>query len=216
MDSLSSRRAGREAILQAIFQMEVARIDPETATNDILDSEQFDADGDGSEDSIKHLLAQAKNGKDVLAYVQESIAGIGEHQGELDERCKPLLAHGWEWNRIAIIDRCLLRMAAYEFWHRPEIPPKVTINEAVVLAHKFGARESSKFVNGLLGKLLSQSPKAEWDPTKLGITATEELVESTLSAPEEEVVQEGSAEYQEMVAASPWKIRSQEPEEVNG
>ena len=62
-------------------------------------------------------------------------------------------ATNWQMNRMAIIDRNVLRLGVYELLYTEDIPPKVSINEAVELAKKFGDIESSKFVNGILDKI---------------------------------------------------------------
>ena len=62
----------------------------------------------------------------------------------------------WEMNRMPTIDRGILRLAAYELLYRDDIPPKVTINEAVELAHKYSTPDSGKFINGILDKLMTR------------------------------------------------------------
>ena len=66
------------------------------------------------------------------------------------------LAPEWPLDQIAAVDRNVLRVAVYELLFEPEIPPKVTINEAVELAKMFGSESSPRFVNGVLGSLVSQ------------------------------------------------------------
>ena len=67
----------------------------------------------------------------------------------------------WRLQRIAKVDRCILRIAAYELLYRDDIPPKVSINEAVDLAKKFGAEESGAFINGILDKIYNTLIDAE-------------------------------------------------------
>jgi len=62
-------------------------------------------------------------------------------------------ALNWELHRMAYVDRNILRFATYELLHLPDVPPKVSINEAIELAKKFGDQESGKFVNGILDKI---------------------------------------------------------------
>ena len=62
-------------------------------------------------------------------------------------------AKNWELHRIAAVDRNILRLAIYEMLHRDDIPPVVSINEAVDIAKKFSTQDSGKFVNGILDKV---------------------------------------------------------------
>lgn len=79
-------------------------------------------------------------------------SGTDEHVEKIDEKISKY-ANNWQLKRMAVIDRNILRMGVYELLFAPDIPPKVTINEAVELAKKYGDSESSKFVNGILDKI---------------------------------------------------------------
>ncbi len=78
--------------------------------------------------------------------------GIEKHLLAIDEMIKKY-ATNWQLDRMAVIDRNILRLGVYEILFAEEIPPKVTINEMVELAKKFGDAESGKFVNGILDKI---------------------------------------------------------------
>jgi N utilization substance protein B len=80
------------------------------------------------------------------------IRGTLEHREEVDEVIKKH-AKNWELHRIAAVDRNILRLAIYEMLHREDIPPVVSINEAVDIAKKFSTQDSGKFVNGILDKV---------------------------------------------------------------
>ena len=85
-------------------------------------------------------------------FADKLIHGVLEHQAELDERIKQHAAN-WDLPRIAVVDRNVLRLAIYEMLHRDDIPPVVSINEAVDIAKKFSTHDSGKFVNGILDKI---------------------------------------------------------------
>ncbi len=68
-------------------------------------------------------------------------------------------ATNWQMERMAVIDRNILRMGSFELIHRDEIPPKVTINEPVELAKKYSGAESGKFVNAILDKIKQELGK---------------------------------------------------------
>ena len=87
-------------------------------------------------------------------FVKSEILGISKIRQELDkeiERCAP----EWPIEQISAIDKSILEIAIYELLHTEDIPPKVSINEAVELAKQFGNNNSGKFVNGVLGTVYS-------------------------------------------------------------
>jgi N utilization substance protein B len=83
------------------------------------------------------------------------IRGVIEHRDAIDERIKTH-AKNWELHRIAVVDRNVMRLAIYEMLYREDIPPIVSINEAVDIAKKFSTQDSGKFVNGILDKVRSE------------------------------------------------------------
>ncbi len=80
------------------------------------------------------------------------IRGVLEHRDAIDEKIKSH-AKNWDFHRIAAVDRNIMRLAIYEMLHREDIPPVVSINEAVDIAKKFSTQDSGKFVNGILDKI---------------------------------------------------------------
>jgi N utilization substance protein B len=83
------------------------------------------------------------------------IRGTLEHRAEMDETIKRH-CRNWGLSRLAAVDRNVLRLAIYEMLHREDIPPVVSINEAVDIAKKFSTEDSGKFVNGILDKVRSE------------------------------------------------------------
>ncbi len=90
--------------------------------------------------------------KEVRDFAEKLARGTCEHQAEIDKVISQY-ADNWELHRMAIIDRNIMRFATFELLFASDIPPKVTINEAVNLAKKFSQEESGKFVNGILDKI---------------------------------------------------------------
>jgi N utilization substance protein B len=88
----------------------------------------------------------------IRQFAEPLIRGTLEHRDEADEVIKKH-AKNWELHRIAAVDRNVLRLAIYEMLHRDDIPPVVSINEAVDIAKKFSTQDSGKFVNGILDKV---------------------------------------------------------------
>jgi N utilization substance protein B len=83
------------------------------------------------------------------------IKGVLEHREAIDEHIKKHTKN-WDFRRIAAVDRNIMRLAIFEMLHREDIPPVVSINEAVDIAKKFSTQDSGKFVNGILDKVKAE------------------------------------------------------------
>ncbi len=128
------RHRAREAALQMLYQWEVGRegVDEVVRTYWSIDRPD-EAPLSGSLQSFANTL----------------LAGTVAHRDEID----PLIAahsEHWRFSRLAVIDRLILRLAAFELLHSPDIPSKVVINEALELARTFSSDEAVGFVNGIL------------------------------------------------------------------
>lgn len=88
-------------------------------------------------------------------FMKKLFFGVSENLSSLDEIISKF-AQNWKLNRIALVDKNILRMATYEMLHMQDIPHVVSINEAVDIAKKFSTAESGKFVNGLLDKIKNE------------------------------------------------------------
>ena len=88
----------------------------------------------------------------IREFADPLIRGALEKRDEADDIIRKH-AKNWELHRIAAVDRNILRLAIYEMLHRDDIPPVVSINEAVDIAKKFSTQDSGKFVNGILDKV---------------------------------------------------------------
>lgn len=95
---------------------------------------------------------------DVIKFATRLIQGVLEKQIEIDLKIEASSKH-WDFDRIAPIDRNILRLAFYEMLFCDDIPPVVTINEAIEIAKKFSTEESGKFVNGFLDVLRKDLPR---------------------------------------------------------
>ncbi|MFA6320862.1 MAG: transcription antitermination factor NusB [Candidatus Omnitrophota bacterium] len=89
---------------------------------------------------------------DVKTFANSLVLGAANKSKEIDKIISEC-ATNWQLDRMAVIDRNILRFAAYELLFANEIPPKVTINEAIDIAKRYGDSESGKFVNGVLDKI---------------------------------------------------------------
>lgn len=137
-----SRRLARETALQVLFQLDVS-------------GEQADI-----EPILQHWAEEFAVPEQSLQFAQELVKGTLDHQSEIDEKLSAL-SEGWGLKRMANVDRNLLRLAAYEILYRPEIPGRVTINEAIEIAKLYGSADSGKFINGILDKIVAGLQKTE-------------------------------------------------------
>jgi len=97
------------------------------------------------------------------AFAAEVVAGVGEHLDELDKWITSY-ARDWTIDRMPALDRALLRMGIFELLYRPDVPIGATISEAVELAQRFSTDESSRFVNGMLGRIAEAVRPSEAEP----------------------------------------------------
>jgi N utilization substance protein B len=91
----------------------------------------------------------------VKDYADRIVAGTGAERDAIDRRIQAVTAN-WRIERMALVDRNLLRLAVYEFLHEPQTPKKVVINEAIEIAKKFSSEDAVQFVNGVLDAVLRE------------------------------------------------------------
>ena len=127
------RRDAREAAIQFLYQVDTHR--PANI-----------------EESLAEFWKQNDEPKNVREFAGDLLRGALEKMPEVDAKIRTL-ADNWDFERLAAVDRNILRLAIYEMLFRPEIPPVVSINEAIEIAKKFSTAESGKFVNGLLDRV---------------------------------------------------------------
>jgi len=137
MEVTGVRRQAREVALQALFQLEFSP------------REDF-------EFSLTTFQGNFKANQDVWGYASRLLRGIHEHESEIDGLIESQSAH-WRMDRMATVDRNLLRIAVFEIhFSQGEVPPKVAINEAIEISKKYGNTDSAAFVNGLLDQIARQ------------------------------------------------------------
>ena len=118
------------------------------------------------EDDVRLFFEGLDEPRDYYAFGEELIHGTLENQEAIDERIMDL-ASNWDFSRIAKIDLAILRLAIFELLYRKDIPPVVTINEAIDLSKEYSSEESRRFVNGILDRLRKTldrpSRSASWE-----------------------------------------------------
>ena len=134
----STRRDAREWALQMLFRLEMNPCD-----NNKLFAEFFE---------------EIEADKKARDFAEKLIKGVREHRDEIDGLIKKY-AQNWDLDRMAIIDRNAIRIALYEMLYCDDIPPAVSINEAIDIAKYFNKAESGKFVNGILDRVRKELSK---------------------------------------------------------
>jgi transcription antitermination factor NusB len=181
--AVKSRRKARETALSALYQIEVSQTPLDEALE--LAAEELE------------LAA------DQRSYAERATRGVTDNISDIDNRVAKLV-RGYDFDRIAVIDRNVLRIAAYELLFEPAIPPAVTINEAIEIAKRYSTAESGRFIHGVLSNLIKGTPKANWDPS----TAPEEEISEPSAEPEEEMIDEETAkEAKAQKSFGPWTVR---------
>jgi N utilization substance protein B len=103
-------------------------------------------------DDLQVFFGNCEQPREHYAFGEELIHGAIEHLADIDARIKGL-AHNWDFDRIAKIDLAILRIAMFEMIFRKDIPPVVSINEAIDLSKQFSNADSKRFINGILDRL---------------------------------------------------------------
>ena len=130
---VGKRRRARELALQFLYQLDVnGEADPTPHEAEFWE---------------RHALDDA-----TRAFIAALVHGTKANQEKIDQLITQVAEH-WDLERMAVVDRNLLRLAVYELLWEPDVPAKVAINEAIEIAKKFGARESSRFINGILDRV---------------------------------------------------------------
>ena len=132
-----NRRKAREYALQMLFQSEFAGKEKRGAYPE-------------------DLMPSAKEKDGTKKFVEELITGTIRNIEEIDKVIQAA-ADNWDLNRMAAVDRNILRLAIFEILYRDDIPSAVTINEALEIAKKYSSLESVPFINGLLDKIARSS-----------------------------------------------------------
>jgi N utilization substance protein B len=137
---MNRRRRARELTLQMLFQHEF--------TGERTDFK-----------AVEDLNPSKKEDAEVRKFSEELVRGTLMHLDEIDQKIRQAAAH-WKMDRMASVDRNIMRSAVYEILYRNDIPPAVTINEALEIAKKYSSAEAVSFINGLLDRIARDCKKA--------------------------------------------------------
>jgi N utilization substance protein B len=134
------RTKARERAVQALYQIDVAATDLEEAL-------------------ARFWRSFEPVEREVMDLAEALVRGVATHRREIDDVIEGVSEH-WRLDRMARVDRNVLRLAVHELLHRPDVPMKVVINEAIELGKKYGSESSGAFINGVLDKIASGLPPA--------------------------------------------------------
>jgi transcription antitermination protein NusB len=137
--AISRRRVVREKVLQTLYAHELSK--------------------DPIAEVITNVMGDLRNTREDFEFANKLVHEVIKHKTEIEQIIRTSVAH-WEYDRIAVIDNILLRIGICEFLYFPDIPPKVTINEAIEIAKLFSTEQSGKFVNGVLDAILAGLKKS--------------------------------------------------------
>ncbi|RKD25581.1 transcription antitermination factor NusB [Ammoniphilus oxalaticus] len=128
-----SRREAREKAVQVLYQLDLTEVEVEAAMQTVLEEDTTFQE---------------------IAFLEQLVMGVRSHQAKLDQAIQRYL-RDWTFERLAPVDRAVLRIAAYEILYlADEIPGKVSLNEALELTRSFGMEQSVKYINGVLANLV--------------------------------------------------------------
>jgi len=128
---MTTRRRIREWTIQILFQLDMNPGELDAAFSAFWEGKSAD--------------------RKARRFAEDLVRGVREHAAELDETISRYAEH-WEVGRMGVVERNVIRLGLYEMLYREDIPPVVSINEAVDLANYFSSTESGHFVNGILDR----------------------------------------------------------------
>jgi transcription antitermination protein NusB len=134
------RHLGREAVFQALYSVHISQENEKKILDDIQGRYDFDED---TNEYVTNLFFRSIENK---KYLVETISKYLEN---------------WEWSRVALLDQLILQMATAELFYIDDVPPKVTISEAIEIANQFSTSDSSSFVNGILDAIYKDQKQLE-------------------------------------------------------
>jgi N utilization substance protein B len=103
-------------------------------------------------DDLRVFFEGQEKPREHFSFGEELIDGVIRNHAEIDQQIR-VLAQNWEFERIAKIDLAILRIAMFEMLHRKDIPPVVSINEAIDISKEFSNADSKRFINGILDRM---------------------------------------------------------------
>jgi N utilization substance protein B len=126
---MGHRRSSRELAMQALYYIDMGKNDPERA--------------------YTLFCINFEPAEDIKPFFTYLVHGVLEHKDEIDGKIEAF-SNNWKLSRMSGVDRNVMRIAAFEMLYCPDIPSKVSINEAIDIGKKYGTADSGAFINGIL------------------------------------------------------------------
>jgi N utilization substance protein B len=171
---MGQRRRSRELALQVLYQLDMTGLAPEEGLA-LYFAHLVEHEVGGGEQDAQALDGVVQPSKEFEAaielrpFAELLITGVHSHLPEIDQLIIAASQH-WRLDRMSIVDRNILRLAIYEMLYCDDIPPKVSINEAIDLGKTFSGEESGPFINGVLDQVLlevsNKNLPSPADPTR--------------------------------------------------
>ncbi|MHC5055110.1 MAG: transcription antitermination factor NusB [Planctomycetota bacterium] len=137
---MRTRTLAREAALQYLYEVDVVGVE--------------------EAESLDEFLVRQVGRVDARPHAARLVAGVLEHRAQIDAELRSA-AENWTLERMAVVDRNVLRIGVYELTRDPDVPEKVAINEAIDLARRFSSEEACAFVNGVLDRIRERNAGAQ-------------------------------------------------------
>jgi len=137
---MGTRREARELALKCLFQ--------------------WDQRPEEGRELVDSTIEELSSGQEQAAYCQRLLGAYWDNAAAIDERIQSA-AENWRLERMAIVDRTVLRLATTELLYLDDVPPRVTLDEGIELAKLYSTEKSGAFVNGILDRILSELEKAD-------------------------------------------------------
>ena len=148
---MGTRRQARELAMQALFYMDMRK--------------------DASEEMLEHFCGCFCTSKKSRPFLIKLVNGVLDEKDQIDALVERF-SQNWKIHRMSCVDRNVMRIAVYELLYCDDIPPKVSINEAVDIGKKFGTQDSGAFINGIMdsirGALVKEGTLKKIDVTRDG------------------------------------------------
>ena len=138
---MRKRTKAREFALQVLYQLDITGDDCSVALDNFWQAQE-----------------QERIGEEIKVFTSELVQGARNNLDAIDKKISQYAAN-WQLERMAVVDRNILRLGSFELIFRKDIPPKVAINEAVDMAKKYSGQEAGKFVNAILDKIKQEQEK---------------------------------------------------------
>jgi N utilization substance protein B len=129
---MGRRRKGRELAVQVLYGIDLG--------------------GEGAEGAFDRIIGHFDVEPETVDFAQSLVRGVAEHRDKMDSLIAEVSEH-WRLERMSVVDRNILRLAAYELIYRRDVPRPVVLNEAIEIAKQFGTADSAAFVNGVLDRV---------------------------------------------------------------